>query len=123
MSRIPLRVLRVIVLFLVLIALALFGFQNAAVLSARLQLSYNLGIVKTPPMNVPVYTLLLVVFLLGVVLDGLLGLVYWYKASLLEERLKRASHVKGPVSLTESAEGSYPKKKEDPGETPWDELA
>jgi len=70
MSTMPLRVVRVALVFLVFLALVVFCFQNAAVLSARLQLYYDLGFVRVAPFSVPVYALLLVAFLVGFSLTG-----------------------------------------------------
>lgn len=122
MSTMPLRVFRVFSVFLVLIALTVFCFQNVSVLSARLQLFYDLGFVRVAPFTVPVYALFLVAFLLGLLVDGLSGLFFWYKASVLEERLGRLKETK-PQKESEDLIASPSKQARKEGPPPWDEQA
>jgi uncharacterized membrane protein YciS (DUF1049 family) len=122
MSTMPLRVVRVALIFLIFLALVVFCFQNAAVLSARLQLYYDLGFVRVAPFSAPVYALLLVAFLVGLFVDGLIGLVYWYKAAILEERLRRLSKTKARKESEETAILSA-QQEEKEGTSPWDEPA
>lgn len=122
MSTMPLRVVRVALVFLIFIALVVFCFQNAAVLSARLQLFYDLGFVRVAPFSAPVYALFLVAFLVGLFVDGLVGLVYWYKAVVLEEKLRRLSKTKARKESEETE--TLPAQQEEKERTsPWDEPA
>lgn len=122
MSTMPLRVVRVALVFLIFLALAVFCFQNAAVLSARLQLFYNLGFIRVAPFTAPVYALFFVAFLVGLLVDGLTGLAYWYKATVLEEKLRRLSKTKARKESEETA--TFPAQQEEKeGTSPWDEPA
>ena len=122
MSTMPLRVVRIALVFLIFLALVVFCFQNATVLSARLQLFYDLGFVRVAPFSAPVYALFLVAFLAGLFVDGVVGLVYWYKAVILEEKLRRLSKTKA----RKESEGTAPlsaQQEEKEGTSPWDEPA
>jgi len=85
------RILRVIFFCLLIIALIVFFFQNNTVLSAWLQLGYNIGFVNVAPFSLPIYALVLLSFMLGVFIDGCIGLIFWYRSIVLKAKLERIS--------------------------------